>query len=1183
MPYIKKIEVKGFKSFGPKTVTLTLDKGFTVITGPNGSGKTNIVDAILFALGELSVRRLRADAANKLIFHGSSEAGIERARSAKVVIQFDNSDGRIPIDTATVTISREVQRNGQSIDRLNGRRVSRTQMLEVLSMAGISSSGHNLIMQGTITRLTDISATERRKIIEDLIGIAQYDAEKSEAEEKLRVADMSIRTAMGRIDEVQKRVDDLERERNELLRYKFIQKEIKKLETKKISHEILKLQKEVEKLSSHVGKVSERVEKLRILREGLRSKRRAIEIEWRKLSSEMVEEGGAKVLQVQMKIGELKSKLSELTSRINRGTISLEGLRKVRENNRQHFEQLRNEIKENRLKIRKLRRSYESLQREISEKQAEHDILVKETAQLWENLDQNSTKIREVESRLDKLYQRLVELRTETAKIQNSIKTRTRRLKDLTTRRERFQETLSELQKSIKDLEEIQKEQRSRLKSLEQTLEKRKAQKEAIEREIAEAEKIAESAKNAVVEFATQKELAETIAAEENALRSVEELGELGVISGFRGRLKNLIKIDRRYKKALEAAAAGWLDAIVVNDLEAAYTCTETLRRLKLGRIKIIPLKGVTRVREIKSPKSEGIVGIAPAFIKCSREYLPAVSFVFGDTVIALHEKVAATLSREGYRAVTMKGDVFEPGGGMESGYYRAPIDFSNIIPSENALKRLDEAVEALKQHLARRNKDIHAIEEEIDKTIVGITKLSEAIGMLDNEIARVQRSVKRTQRNIRRLDFHMQRINKFLTKEKNQIGLYKAEKQTIQKEIRKLRKELLDLRKKTDPTHIQALEVKREKLAEEIIKLRQKLGTVETEISTLQSQFQNVLRISYQNSKIQLRKVEQQLRRLEKEVQEALGQKEQLKKELMELEKSRIELSRTVLNAREEAKKFTAQIDDIDSKLRKLDTEYEQTERILNQLRLKLQTSLLQLEQHRSTLQQLGYQDPIPVSEKELEQAEVLLQMMNLELERIGGVNQLALSHYAEQISRYKELSLRMNELEREKQAIIAFMDEIDRKKREVFTKAFAKINENLKRYFSKLTDGGYAFLKLENPDDPFAGGIDMVVQFPNKPPILVTGASGGERSVAAVAFLFAIQEFSPAAFYILDEIDAHLDAFHVAKLGELLAEEASKSQFIVITLKPEMVNKAQRVYGVYERNGVSNVISARFLEARA
>jgi chromosome segregation protein len=119
-----------------------------------------------------------------------------------------------------------------------------------------------------------------------------------------------------------------------------------------------------------------------------------------------------------------------------------------------------------------------------------------------------------------------------------------------------------------------------------------------------------------------------------------------------------------------------------------------------------------------------------------------------------------------------------------------------------------------------------------------------------------------------------------------------------------------------------------------------------------------------------------------------------------------------------------------------------------------------------------------------------------------------------------------------------------------------------------------------LENPAEPFSGGIDMIVQFPHKPSIVVSGASGGERSVAAVAFIFALKEFTPASFYILDEIDAHLDAFHVSKLADLLREESEKTQFIVITLKPEMVNKAQKVYGVYERNGVSNVISAKFLE---
>lgn len=174
----------------------------------------------------------------------------------------------------------------------------------------------------------------------------------------------------------------------------------------------------------------------------------------------------------------------------------------------------------------------------------------------------------------------------------------------------------------------------------------------------------------------------------------------------------------------------------------------------------------------------------------------------------------------------------------------------------------------------------------------------------------------------------------------------------------------------------------------------------------------------------------------------------------------------------------------------------------------------------------------------------------------------------------------MRINELEREKQGIVSFMDEVERKKHKIFMDAFDRINEGFSVYFSKLTGGGEAALKLENVEDPFAGGMDMIVQFPAKPPIIVSGASGGERTVAAVAFLFALQDFMPATFYLFDEIDAHLDAFYVEKLGELLAEEASKSQFLVITLKPEIVNKAEKVYGLYMYDGSTRVVSTAFKE---
>jgi len=1177
MPYIKKIELKGFKSFGPQTVKVSLDKGFTAITGPNGSGKTNIMDALLFSLGELSTKRLRAENSAKLIFHGSEKAGQDKAKMAKVVVQFDNTDGTMPVDTTTVTVSREVYRNGQSVYRLNGRRMSRQHITETLSMAAISSVSNNIIPQGTITRLTDLTAVERRKIIEDLIGIAQYDSEKTEAEEKLRAADISIRTAMGRIDEVQKRLDDLERERNQLLRYNFIQYETRKFQAVKISSEITQLSLKINENVAQTEKVKEKVAKLKEQRDLRRNNRHDIECEWRKLSGEGLEQGGSEVLKVQIRIGELKSKLTEIATKISSGQSSLESFRRVRENNLTQHDTLQKEIKENRLRIRSFRYELEKLKAQLAEKEAAHEALAKETALLWEGLDGNNQQIRALDNQTQEHLKRLSYLRSEYKQDKAALRLCMGRLKNLNVRKEKFLESQVEIEKSLIDLEQIQKDQRAQLKNLEQLIERKELQKETVHKEISEAEKIASSAKDAVIEFATQRDLAATIAAEEKALRSIEEMGSVGAISGIHGRLRELIKIDKSFKKAIEAAATGWLDALVVEDIDTAFTCAETLRRMKLGRIKIIPLQGAVNVKNKSPPKREGVVGPLSSFMKYDGIFEFAVNYVFGDTIVVSDDRVAFALSNEGYRAVTVNGDLFEPGA-FESGYYRAPIDFSTIIPSEGALKSLDEAVKALQTHLAQRGTDIVSIEEELENAKIEITRLSGSIATLDREIIRVKRSVKRTQFNVHHIDKSGVKLEREVASFKGRMAMFRNERNHIQNNLKKIHAEIASLRLKTDVSHIQEMEVQREKLGEEANTLRQRVGSVQTEISTNQSQFDRVLRVSYKNTKIQLTRMDQQQEKLQKEVSEALIERDEIKKEIDTLEKSRVELSNAILSAREESKKFTSQIDDIDGELRLLDYEYEQTEKLVNQLNLGVQTNQMRLQGLQSQLRQFGYEIPLDTNPRQVQEAETTIRMMQFEMERIGAINQLAAQHYADQISRYRELSVRLNELEREKQAIVAFMDEIEAKKRKVFMNAFDKINASLTIYFEKLTGGGSATLKLENPDEPFSGGIDMLVQFPNKPSIIVSGASGGERSVSAVAFIFSLKEFSPVSFYILDEIDAHLDAFHTTKLAETLLEEAEKTQFIVISLRPEMVNRAQKVYGVYELNGISSVVTAKF-----
>ncbi|MFC1486805.1 AAA family ATPase [Thermoproteota archaeon] len=1183
MPYIKKIELKGFKSFGSKTATVTLDKRFTAITGPNGSGKTNIADAVLFGLGELSARRMRAASLSKLVYHGYPDLQVKKAKIAKVVLQFDNSDNLLPVDTKTVTISRELNRTGQSTYRLNGRRISRAHIINILAMAGISPTGHNVVYQGIISRIAEISPKDRRKMISDLVGIAQYDDEKADAEEKLQAADISIRTAMGRIDEVQQRVDDLERERNELLRYMFLQKEIKRFEAMKIFGEILEVQGKIKDVTSKIDTVRNKVENSRQSREELRSQRYEVEAEWRKLGSEMIEERGTRLLEVQYDIGEVRSKISELSTKIGSGTASVDGLRKVMENNTQRLESMKHEVTDNRKEIRRLRRERQRFLVEIANKQSQYDTVSNEASQLRGSLGENSRKIREIEEKLEKHTQELFNRRSEVIQSRISLKVLTRQLNELVKRKQSFETNLTALKKSYADLKMVQRDQLNSSKNLERTIERRLSQEESAKLEIDQAEKIAESAREAVIEFATQREIVEKVATEESALRNIEELADLGVIKGVHGRLKKLIKIEVGYKRAVEATAAGWLNAMVVQNFDAAFMCAETLKRMKLGRIKIIPLEEMSEINAISTPMIRGINGTTSNFVRCSKKFEPAIRFVFGDTFVTKDAKTAFAASRNGHRTVTVGGDLYEAQGGFESGYYRAPVDYSSIIPSESAVKSLDEAVGALRRHLSKRENDISGFQEEVETIRLEITSLAETIVTLGGEIRRIRQNVKHTRQNVKRIEKHLSRINEKREEEKTKLGVLRIQRNEQKKEMEKLREELNELRQKTDTTRIQEIEIQREKFGEEIIGLRQNMGSIETNLATLESKFGNVLKIGSDNIRIQMRKLKTQSVTVENEVESASKEKEVLEKKLLELEITKEELTRTVLNSKQESKKYIVQIDDIDKKLHQLDSMYERSDRLYNELQFNLQSNQMKLEHHSQRLSELGYDEPLPISSGQLFTAEKSLRLLRLEMNRLGAVNQLSLDHYSEQASRYKELSMRMNELEKEKQSILAFMEEIEKKKRKVFMEAFKKIDNSFRRYFSKLTGGGEATLILDNPEDPFAGGMDMNVQFRNKASIIVSGASSGERSVSAVAFIFALQDFMPTAFYVFDEIDAHLDPLHVSRLGDLFSEESMKSQFVVISLKPEMVSKAKKVWGIYERNGHSHVVSTKIKEVTA
>ncbi|MCX8170434.1 MAG: chromosome segregation protein SMC [Candidatus Bathyarchaeota archaeon] len=1184
MPHIKRIEINGFKTFAHKT-TLAFDRGFTAITGPNGSGKTNIIDAILFCLGELSAKRLRAENFSNLIFNGGEKSNVRKSE-AKVTIQLDNSDGRLPVETTTVTISREIDRNGESVYRINGRRAPRNHMLEILSVAGISPYGHNIVLQGTLTRMAEISTIERRKIIEDMLGIAQYDAEKAEAEGKLKEAETAIKTALGQISEIQRRVEDLERERNNLLRHNFLKREVARLEAVKISREIRRLEDEANKVSGEISEIREKNNGILELRENLRLKRRSIDAEMRKLGFDEIEKKRERIIEVQMESRNLKSRLNELSAKINGGKIELERLRKTREDLQRQHEEVKVEINRSEEKIKQLSEILNQVGREIVEKQTLYNSFSEDLSKIRLAFEEKSKRVSEIELQLSQIREDRVKIESEYGRVQSRLSVYVQRLEDLKSKRSELKESHSKLCGLLANLEGVLNDQREQMKKLQEALDRRIKQRDLIRKEMENAEKIADLAKEALIEFEARKDLMSKINPEELALKTLEELSTLGVISGIHGRLKKLIKIEKGYERAVEAAASGWLDSLVVNDLDVAFTCIETLKRMKLGRVKVIPLNTLSGNKNtIKTSDIEGVSGPISSFVKCEKLYEPAVNFVLGDTLLAMSEDAAIRASKDGFRAVTLNGDLYEAGGGVESGFYRAPIDISSFIPSEKALKNLEQAVKALRSYLENRDNIVAELESEVSKTRGDIASLSETLIKFEGEFERVKKGVSQSEMQIKRVEENIENMLSRIEEDKARLSSLEDKINEMNEKEGSLSRALEQARKELDLLKAQDVNARREALADEIVALKQKYSQIELDISMEKSKIETILKRKMRDLAAQINEVSERISSLEKEVGEAVKEEVEARRRIGELEVLEKNLSEEVSGFRERIKSFTSEIDALDGNLAALEREYENGVKTLNDLEVRLQAINLRISQLKERLKALENEaadlaDSSQYSQYFEEDIDSHIASMLDEIKRIGAVNQLAESQYAEQTSRYKELSVRLNDLEREKLAILKFIEEIEQKKMKIFMEAFNRINERLNNYFSRLTGGGAASLKLENPDNPFAGGVDMIVQFPNKQSILVSGASSGERSVSAVAFLFALQEFSPTSFYLFDEIDAHLDAFHVERLGELLAEEASKMQlqFIVITLKPEMISKADRVYGVYSQNGISHVVSMTF-----
>jgi len=1170
MAFIKRLEIRGFKSFGEKTVSLKFEPGLTAITGPNGGGKSNLIDAILFALGENSPKALRVNKLSSLIY----DSGETKPPSTRVTVVFDNSDKSIPVDSETVTITREMDQKGESTYYLNGKKTSRNVVTEILDLALITHRGFNIVPQGMVMHISEMLPDEKRRLIEDIAGVSPFDAKKAEALKQLQEADMRLQVAMARIGEIEQRVYSLEGERNDQLRLRHLEDEIRWVKALIASRNIALVKKRKKEEEAKARENSARLQELNGRLNDLKAEIMRVEEEKRNFLTTVVDSSSGRLVELQSQIGKLlyeeervRSEKAKASHRLLELEETLPRLREEKQTLLAEKEELEEQIKEDEQKLKALEGEKAALEKNIIHLQKERERLQR----VIQTLNGRIERLRVGQS---KLTTRLAELKAQVELDKQKMSMLEENLESIKERSASFLETLSNLEQNLNQILQFKESEEKALTQLKEEAEALAKRRELVEKEVEAALEVLERASKKLLQLDTQHSTLEKLAPEEVSVNLLIQAAKDGAVEGVIGRFRDLVSFKDEYKAAILAAAGEWCDALVVANVKAMLRVAEVAKKLKVKKLKLIPLAEVSESEAVKPPMLEGILGALVEYVDCDPSFRGLVNFILGDVVLANSPKYAYLASQQGLRAVTPQGLLFEPMcRGFTLGFSDKLEALSTMLGDKSGKEEVAKALQALRGMIKKRKADLAALDkelarlkdEEIKKRIEVERREAEA-ATLSKAVERYTKLGNRVKRKIAVEEQKIEAIRKRIERRLQTIGRVESMLKTVEERIKELSSKIPVEEERSLSEEI----VSKQKIVEDLAaQIREHLTVLVKKKSDLEYRLIP-----------NIQDVEQKLQKYSNEAEEldALikSSEERLRTISQELQALREEEA-TLL---QQSKQSRALIEEYESRLKHLRSQEEALRRSISVVEKELLLNNRNLElladaenRYISELSIYGYTDPLEY----FDGVDELLKKLSEEYEELRGqVNLLADSQYKEAYVGYKNLSERRNQLEVERDKIIEFIEKVEAEKRKVFMNTFEKINRELQTVFSKIT-GGSAWLELENPDDIFGSGVFLMTQFPNKLPRESSTVSGGEKTVAAVSFLLAIQAVYPSPFYLFDEIDAHLDAVNAEKVAALLKERAEKAQIIAISLRDTLIAKANTVYGVYMVKGVSNVVRYR------
>lgn len=1219
MVFVKRVELSRFKSFGGSN-SIPFLPGFTVISGPNGSGKSNILDALLFCLGLASSKGMRAERLPDLI--NNSQNNSNKVMETVVSVTFDleqipknitiKSDNNFIINDANnqnkiednnseletkkidleslselkITRRLRVTKGGSyaSTFYLNDSPCTANELHEQLSRLRIYPEGYNVVLQGDVTRIITMNGKERREIIDELAGVAEFDRKieqtkttlegVKEREEKCHIIQHELIENSAR----------LKQDSEKAAKYQKLKAQIheKKQWEIVINWQFLEQQKEdIEKhlldLESQQGKKAE-------LLQQIQTKIAQSKIELEKLNQEVKALGEEEQIKVASHLATQKAKRQQLIERIEELSNSEKQVILKQEEISQKTTVYHQQLQDLLVKI-------EDLQDKIIPQLEKEKLLSKN------QLDTYKKQAQEVASQSQAWVTQQTALNQEIILIQKELNPLLTQQALLGERCHKLQSTIKEENEALTKIEEDIKVKQEQIPLL--TLENQDA--EAKIQDL--AEKLAkvdqeislnqETIHRLQVEQREKQRQLDKLEATKQAQQEAQGTYASKIIlnselPGVCGLVAQLGEVDSVYQLALEIAAGSRLGYIVVEDDIIAGMGIKLLKQQKAGRATFLPLNKIQPPR-LHLPQdivqAKGFIDLAVNLVKFEPRYQGIFAYVFGNTVIFDDLDSARKLIGQG-RIVTLDGELLESSGAMTGGSLssRSSLKFGRVSVTEN--KEFGE--------LNHRIREIEDIIIQCTNKIAQKTHLvkgwSEELNQEREKRQKKQLLLAQCKQEINRLEQEKEKIissnaNNYqgLVTGKQELTIVEQNILLLQAKLTEKQEELQQLESSYDNQEWQNLQ--------KIISEQELL--LEEKVSLLNSSQQNLQKLLNQQEDL-----EEKLREGKEIINNLLIQNNQLKEEKVKVERELDSLKEEISKKENLYQELAQKLETIKQQRNKQEHHLKTLENEQQQLHWGLEKLVLQHQESQTKLIELQQQiaelkpdlpNPLPsipwlvnnsetgeINQKitfdslqeQLEQIRQEIRKGEKKLEALEPVNMLALEQYEKNQKRLEELSEKLKTLEGERTELLLRVENFTTLRLRAFKEAFTAVNENFKTIFATLSDGD-GYLKLEDENNPFNGGLTLVAHPKGKPVQRLSSMSGGEKSLTALSFIFALQRYRPSPFYAFDEVDMFLDGANVEKLSKMIQQQAKSAQFIVVSLRRPMIEASQRTIGVTQAKG--------------